>query len=463
MTTLQHPARQAKLAKAEGRKLMGTCSLTLRINETHYSVRGFAMTQANWDRKSQELVEGTWAWELRKLGTGTARVIYTVAESPDGPLCDCPSFEHHGADRPCKHIRALTARGLIRPVAPAPRSGLDGPAFDAEAIDAADHAIGSTPFSKPYTAEQLDRLAEQMDEAAETRSIPWMAEDCRIRAREYRERAAGLRREAEVASPSKPVPSLMGVGLVRDELDGPVTPEAIERLADDCEGQAGVNEAHYPDLAARQRERAAKLRALADELKRDTLSLSKSVSDVTPASPPSFTLPDDIVAPDDEPFALASQSGVPATAEAPTGEYSPIVALLRGARERGLKYPSIEIRTPHGMPVVLKLCGGKSRYPGSVNVTNGIKFGEPKAEYFGRIDEWGRPHGNLTTYRPADPIEWGVVETLRRLAADPAAVAAEHGHATGRCCFCSRELTDPKSVQVGYGPICATRHALPWG
>jgi len=34
---------------------------------------------------------------------------------------------------------------------------------------------------------------------------------------------------------------------------------------------------------------------------------------------------------------------------------------------------------------------------------------------------------------------------------------------TGNCCFCRRELTDKRSTEVGYGPICADHFSLPWG
>jgi hypothetical protein len=42
-------------------------------------------------------------------------------------------------------------------------------------------------------------------------------------------------------------------------------------------------------------------------------------------------------------------------------------------------------------------------------------------------------------------------------------VAAEHGHKTGNCCFCSRPLNDARSTEVGYGPVCADKWELPWG
>ena len=50
--------------------------------------------------------------------------------------------------------------------------------------------------------------------------------------------------------------------------------------------------------------------------------------------------------------------------------------------------------------------------------------------------------------------------TLRPLTADE---AAAFGHHTGQCVFCLRELTDERSVVVGYGPVCAAKRGLPWG
>lgn len=50
-----------------------------------------------------------------------------------------------------------------------------------------------------------------------------------------------------------------------------------------------------------------------------------------------------------------------------------------------------------------------------------------------------------------------------RLTADEAAAI---GHLTSHCCFCGIELTDDgegRSVQVGYGPVCAKNNGLPWG
>lgn len=44
-----------------------------------------------------------------------------------------------------------------------------------------------------------------------------------------------------------------------------------------------------------------------------------------------------------------------------------------------------------------------------------------------------------------------------------ATFASEYGHAHGYCVFCALELTDERSVAVGYGKVCAERRSLPWG
>lgn len=41
--------------------------------------------------------------------------------------------------------------------------------------------------------------------------------------------------------------------------------------------------------------------------------------------------------------------------------------------------------------------------------------------------------------------------------------AARFGKLYGICCFCSRTLTDERSIGVGYGPVCAEHYGLPWG
>lgn len=41
--------------------------------------------------------------------------------------------------------------------------------------------------------------------------------------------------------------------------------------------------------------------------------------------------------------------------------------------------------------------------------------------------------------------------------------AAAFGHLHHACVFCARRLDTPESTAVGYGPVCADKHGLPWG
>lgn len=50
-----------------------------------------------------------------------------------------------------------------------------------------------------------------------------------------------------------------------------------------------------------------------------------------------------------------------------------------------------------------------------------------------------------------------VKETLIAAANDPLTAAIRYGKESGECSCCGRELTDPKSIERGIGPICATK------
>ena len=56
-----------------------------------------------------------------------------------------------------------------------------------------------------------------------------------------------------------------------------------------------------------------------------------------------------------------------------------------------------------------------------------------------------------------------MVEVLRRFADDPVGTARLFGRLTGQCCFCCKALSNPPSVNAGYGPYCASKYGLPWG
>jgi hypothetical protein len=52
------------------------------------------------------------------------------------------------------------------------------------------------------------------------------------------------------------------------------------------------------------------------------------------------------------------------------------------------------------------------------------------------------------------------MEDLDKIAADPAKEARLYGLRTKRCACCGIELTDPKSIERGIGPICAEKWGL---
>lgn len=113
-----------------------------------------------------------------------------------------------------------------------------------------------------------------------------------------------------------------------------------------------------------------------------------------------------------------------------------------------LKQPKLFVRDEQGCKFKLM---PSTREPGSIAVfEDGTERG-----FRGTIT----PAGDFKT-RDARPA---LVDALRRFACDPVKAAKLYGTETGACCFCGRELTDPQSVAVGYGPICADKWGLPHG
>src|SRR5262249_25135471 len=62
-------------------------------------------------------------------------------------------------------------------------------------------------------------------------------------------------------------------------------------------------------------------------------------------------------------------------------------------------------------------------------------------------------------YSPSREAKAGDIETLKATAADPLGLAVAYGKRTGNCACCRRVLSDPKSVELGIGPICKGK----WG
>ena len=104
------------------------------------------------------------------------------------------------------------------------------------------------------------------------------------------------------------------------------------------------------------------------------------------------------------------------------------------------------------------MAGPKSKTPGAIMVTGTGSF--ETRPYYGKIT------GGAcipASQRNEPSTLASVTALLLAFAADPAGTAAAYGRATGVCSFCARQLTDERSVSVGYGPICADTYSLPWG
>lgn len=131
---------------------------------------------------------------------------------------------------------------------------------------------------------------------------------------------------------------------------------------------------------------------------------------------------------------------------AEVGEFSGVTALFEKAAKK-LKYPAIVLQLATGQELRLSRASNESQNPGYI-------YAKVAGIYAGKISPAGALFGKII-----QPM----VDVLKNLAADPAGVAAAHGKLTGKCCFCNSALTDKKSTDVGYGPVCAKHYDLPWG
>ena len=141
------------------------------------------------------------------------------------------------------------------------------------------------------------------------------------------------------------------------------------------------------------------------------------------------------------------------------GDLAPILRLFATAREH-LKFPKIRIAIDADTRIKLSIAGPRAKFPGTVNVTDDAPYGF--AGWFGRIHDDGE--FEISRRYRDDPNFLGrLVDLLRHFARDPAGVASAYGMLSGHCSFCSKELTDERSTEVGYGPVCAKKWHLPWG
>lgn len=127
--------------------------------------------------------------------------------------------------------------------------------------------------------------------------------------------------------------------------------------------------------------------------------------------------------------------------EAPKVNAGAIEEAFARAKEQGIKKPKMNLdkfkfslAPDHGRnPGALYVCGRDGMYLGMIK------------------------GGSLNLNRHGEPFKAEVIAVME----DPKSAAIAYGKKFGECCICSRELSDPVSVEMGIGPICAGR--MGWG
>jgi len=123
----------------------------------------------------------------------------------------------------------------------------------------------------------------------------------------------------------------------------------------------------------------------------------------------------------------------------PTIDVSAIEKMFAVALANGLKRPGF-------------ICGDiKLSLAIAPSVNAGAIYVKDRGEYAGKIVNGAFSQVGMTRS--------DLAELIGTIAADPFGNAIAHGKETGQCACCGRTLSDPESVALGIGPICAKK----WG
>lgn len=138
----------------------------------------------------------------------------------------------------------------------------------------------------------------------------------------------------------------------------------------------------------------------------------------------------------------AQRAAAVANAPRESIDVSRIVAAFNAAKAAGLKRIRLQIS---GVEFSRAPDSGKN--PGAIYVKiDGVYCGKIFDGEFAPVSAFSNAQDGM--------------ERMRNIAADPAAAAKLHGLETGNCSCCGRLLTDPNSVALGIGPICAGKFSF---
>jgi hypothetical protein len=129
-------------------------------------------------------------------------------------------------------------------------------------------------------------------------------------------------------------------------------------------------------------------------------------------------------------------------ANAPVVDISKVETAIQTALAKGVKRPSMRVGE-----LKFSIAPETSKNAGAIYVKTAVKGEE--GQYLGKI-----AGGKLFAL---NSVSAEMKAKIVEVAADPKGAAIRHGKEFGQCSICSRTLVDPKSIELGIGPICAVK------
>ncbi len=147
---------------------------------------------------------------------------------------------------------------------------------------------------------------------------------------------------------------------------------------------------------------------------------------------------------------LTERATAPAPAKAPALVTRGAFAAFARVTKEGAAYPRCFI-ADGGHTLQLKPAPSYGRNAGSLYVYLQSGYSKVRGEYVGclKVDD------TLRLSKLDETTSEVVIDALRGFGHDCVEVLKVTGHRIGCCANCARKLTDPRSVNLGIGPICA--------
>lgn len=129
---------------------------------------------------------------------------------------------------------------------------------------------------------------------------------------------------------------------------------------------------------------------------------------------------------------------------------SNILASLAEARAKGIKKPMLRLMDPVGNDIRVKYMTFGKNAGGCWVTSNGDLIG--KIDDGGKFTFTGRPY--------TDKFVDEVFDFIEITNHDVKGALESYGKMTSKCACCGRTLSDPKSVSLSIGPICAEKFGV---